>query len=335
MKKINRLYYSIWDVLGLGKKIQDAPTGYTEDGYHYHDGANADRVVVTRGHVGYYDVFPKHQFLGALYHFAKMGKALSEAFKPYQSSGKIKRDLLQPVNGVINIAKGLVILVFSLLAAALWTAILPFALLLSLCLLPICLLAMTAPFFVKAIYPISWFIEGLTTVIRGVAQVGCTPLAYLFELPFRGAMTFSGSLEVAEDKPEIQRLVTEAEGKIKSLVSVSEVKGMSWDDVNLAEREAASLLFEIQRKYSKSVNEGWHTRHDSLDIAAHYTSYSSFFPAFKAAAEKPYQWRAETKYPPKIANETQKEALAYLEFYKASGRRDPEERDSLLRTATL
>lgn len=332
MKKINRIYFSVWDVFGFAKKAEGAPTGYTEDGYHYHDGATAERFIVTSGEGGYYEIYPKHQFLGALYHFAKMGKALREAFKPYQSYGKVKRDLLQPVNGLINIAAGIVIIALSLLAAALWTAVLPLALLFSVCLLSLCLFGIIAPFFAKVIYPISWFIEGLATLIRGVAEVVCTPLAYGFELPFRGAMTLSSSNEYAEDKPQIQRLVIEAEAKIRSLPDVSDVKplgGVFWDQVNTKEREAASLLFEIQRKFSKSINDGWSTRHNSSATELNVVRYCRFFPSFKEAAEKPYQMRSETVYPPKITEHSRNEALEYLEFFRKP-LQDAEETAALL-----
>lgn len=313
MKKINRIYYSLPGLLGITKKIQDAPDGYTIDGFHYHDGSDIDRVILARG-IAYYDIFPKRQFLGAFYNFAKMRKALIESIEPYHSFGKLKRDLLQPVYGVLNIFKGVAILAASIIAAALWCVLLPLTCVFTACLLPLGASALTVSFYPKILYPITWAIEGVATVVRGVAQVVCAPLVYIFKMPIRGLMNLFAPKKYAEDKPEIQRLVTELKSKMGSFEPVSKIKE-SLSDFNSTERQAASLLFEINRKYTKSVKDGWKTRNN---VAEYQASYSSILPFFKTSAEKPKQHYQEMLFPPKISQLTQKDALSYLRFFNTA-----------------
>lgn len=231
MPKINRAYYALTDALGL--------TTPTE---HYPDGADLDAFEMWKMPWVPSSVIlnPKHQLLGALRPFIKLGKDFSETFTPYYSSGKRKRDWMQPIDGVINLCLG----VFNVICAAIlligW--------------LPSILLIRVVPiYFLRGIYPLSWLIEGVGKITQGLAQLITTPLTYLFKIPFRQYLTKNSPTAFAEHKPEINRLVNSANDIIHKLnesyseipshgLSLSQIKcGLVWLDEKPHENELKRL----------------------------------------------------------------------------------------------
>jgi hypothetical protein len=105
---------------------------------------------------------------------AYMGKDYMDTFKPFKSSYYIKRDLLQPIHGLINIyngfkniGNGIVDLKGSSIAL------------------------------------------GIAEIFRGLTQIATTPLTWFLRLPCRGIITLFTGFQKAEDGAGIQRAVSQ------------------------------------------------------------------------------------------------------------------------------
>lgn len=188
MPKINRAYYALTDALGL-----------TTSPEHYPDGADLDAFEMWEMPWAPFSVIfnPKHQLLGAFRPFIKLGKDFSETFTPYYSSGKRKRDWIQPINGVINLCLGIFNVICAAILLIIW--------------LPSILFIRVVPiYFLRGIYPLSWLVEGIGKMTQGLVQLITTPLTYLFKIPYRQYLTDKTRAIFAEDKPEINRLANSA-----------------------------------------------------------------------------------------------------------------------------
>lgn len=328
MKKLNRNYLSLFEFLGLSKPDSEQPQSYSVHGFRYHDGADKDPIVLlSKGQMVLDAVYPRYQMLGALHPFVKMGKDFLDTFTPYYSRGKFKRDALQVVNGGINAAKGIVSCIGGLLALAIWLIILPFAL----CCLVTPLSYYARSIIPKVIYPLSWMIEGVGNIVRGITQVVTSAFTFLFKMPLRSILTFFQKEEkYAEDKPEIQRFVNEAARQVGSLNNEAvEIKRperfedqQALDAYNAAyakkkecnevRSSVAALLFEAQRKYEKSVADGWSTRREfQQDVR---TAYGVMFPALTSKIKSKHS--ADELEP--VSDQTKEDIESYISAFQAS-----------------
>jgi hypothetical protein len=265
MKKFNRKYLSFFEFI---KILISRPSPE-----RYDDGADEDVVgLLYKGSMPLYVIYPRYQFLGTLRPFAKMAKDFVDTFRPYYSTGKIKRDLLQPIRGVANILRGIASIVGGAIALVLWWICLPIA---------VCLPTVYLP---QIIYPLSWLMEGVGEIVRGATQLIATPLIFI-KLPLRGLLTYlQKEKKFVEDKPEIQRLAEEAksilpqlnqgvdlpmlpdayseEQKFLEVIRSSEYKNAREKNVlcNKHRKRFVALLSEIDRKYMKSIKDGWSPR---------------------------------------------------------------------------
>jgi hypothetical protein len=300
MKKINRNYTSFFEYIGW---VKPNPANSYPDRFRYLDGADDEEPYLLKkneqGHeriIGY--IYPADQMRGALYPFKKMGKDFVDTFKPYYSTGKLKRDLLQPLRGIKTFAQGVVSFLGGLF---------------SLIIFPLTSYRNDAVEY--AIYPLSWIIEGIANILRGATQVITSLLVYFIKLPLRGLLTFfQKEPHYAEDKPSIQRFVQEAKEKLQKIQReekqdeplyklnyskayrelgemklqkqlntvppelLAQIGNEHFDyEPNKIPRDVLRLLGEIHRKYEKSVQDGWATRHDISKIQSSYLPVYNFF----------------------------------------------------------
>lgn len=326
MKKLDRNYLSFYEAIGLVDLINPKPrqpVGYSYHGYRYHDGSYIYKPHKSKVEIlGVHPVYFGFQILGSFKPFAKMGKDFLDTFRPYYTVKKFVHDLLlQPFHGLFNILKGAGSLVGGILLLAGWTVIAPFALLG--CLIPVVNVLYAFPFLKKLAYPLSWAIEGVANIFRGVTQIISTPLM-LPRLAVRGVLNaisyYRGDKFLAEEKPEIQRLANEALVKLQQVneyenpfddntfgenteafilrhlnnnadkdkhevavylherykkgeVFKQDFVEYMLDEINApviqARRDVPVLMFEVNRKYVKSVNNGWDTNCGSNDSMNH------------------------------------------------------------------
>lgn len=149
-------------------------------------------------------------FLAPLQPFVDAGKDFADTFKPYECWDDFFQDLKQPLYGIANFLMGVATFIFCGLA-------LPLALI-------GCLLSMmTAGIFLlegKSTLAretmegcglvlggcVSWLMESLALINRGITQIAATPLTYFLKMPLRGLLYAFSDSPYAEDKPESQRL---------------------------------------------------------------------------------------------------------------------------------
>lgn len=326
MEKINRNYISLFEAIGLIKPVKNQPWGYSYHGFRYHDGSYTPRKShkpePARIYFGY-------QLLGSLRPFVKIGEDILNTFKPYVLLEKFLDDLLQPFNGMKNILAGAVSLITSVILLAGWTVLAPFALVAS-C-IPYVNMFFAIPLLLSSAYPLSWGIEGIANIFRGVIQVATTPLN-LVKLCLRGILTAVSYANeekfLAEEKPEIQRLANQGLIKLQQIkefenpfqnnefgddtesfvsrylndnmnqkkqklavhLQKNYKKGEKFteDRINLflheintpafkALSDLPALMFEVDRKYSKSVNKGWDTNCKSNESIKGFDSMLGFF----------------------------------------------------------
>lgn len=178
---------------------------------------------------------------GAFQPLFDMGKDLKDTIKPYASWWYVKRDALQPLYGLGNLLKGAFYLIaiiplflFNLFRYAAnvksfdeWVGL---------------------AFIFNGIRAVSWFIDGLLSIVRGVTQIITTPLTWFIKMPMRGIITaFTDPKDLLiENKPSIQALVTEAKKE----------DGNAEGDFKRY-KACKPFLDEIHRKYQKGINGGW------------------------------------------------------------------------------
>lgn len=299
MKKLNRNYLSFFEWLHFWSSPDaEKPQGYSVRGNRYHDGSIENLTTLREKFLELrYKVYPYYQFLGSFRPLRKMYKDFSDTFEPYHSTGKLIRDLLQPFRGFFNIFKGIITLVGSVILLAAYCVASLFVL---------CMPNVYASFFPIIVYPLSWILEGTFNILRGVTQILSAPLVYFCKTPLRGILTcLQKEPKFVEDKPEIKRLAQEAKDQLSAIhhkAKITELDAMkvkleeyrahinSGDykqaaKINLAcnqsRKTVASILYEVQRKYTNSVKDRWDTRCKPEEVKS---SYQAAFPIFKAAA---------------------------------------------------
>jgi hypothetical protein len=304
MQKLNRNYLSFFEFLGFNKPNKDQPVGYSFHGHRYLDGSGENPVVLIEGDriIPRDVIHPRFQFLGALTPLAKMVKDIYDTTQPYATRRKFFMDLAQPSRGIGNILKGVAIILGGAVLTTLMLLGMPF-------------LFWLPSYRARIVYPVSWVLEGVSNTIYGAVQLIATPLL-LFKIPLRVGLTlaFKGE-KLAEEKPEIQRLAREAEALLKSLEDSEEpmtLKPSVKTTKNKEEigRKVASLLFEVERKYQKSVNNGW--KSNKSDVK---TKFDIIYPFFQRVAQGVTQINVDKAYAKdapevkKWANQFNNEAL--------------------------
>lgn len=129
--------------------------------------------------------FIKPQLIGSFQPFADMGNDLLNVHAPYKSAAEFGVDCLQPVFGVGNIFKGGFYLLAVLLLFIPTLIIAPIL---------ISLLSnkiaenMKQLFGIGGIVLLSWFLDGIGSLVRGSTELAATPLL-IIKMPMRGLFT--------------------------------------------------------------------------------------------------------------------------------------------------
>lgn len=198
-------------------------------------------------------------FTGAFQPLADMVKDFSDTFKPYKAKRYyIKRELLQPLRGLGNIARGVGIIVAvpfifafsffkSLYCAATWesfkqqenfkglnvssrTGFVTNFLLVSL------------------MRTVIWSIDSLCSLIRGATQIATAPLTWAVKIPVRLTLTAAKPIVMLEDNSGMERLLE------------LEKSYISGDRENKKDDNVYKLIpYEFTRKALKAQRRGQQT----------------------------------------------------------------------------
>ncbi|MFA5959996.1 MAG: hypothetical protein WC785_05720 [Tatlockia sp.] len=289
MKKLNRNYLSFYEAIGLSDKHL----------YRYHDGATKYPIQLSDSVKFVPDnLYPHYQFLGALYPIVKLFKSFSDLVRPYQSAGKRKRDVAQPIDAIFTFFHGLGSLAGGAIILSLWLLLSP--LLLIACFIPDVEALFAKPLLAKVIYPLSWCVEGLASMTNGLLRFSTTPWL-LVKIPVRAMISWFVDKTPAEEKPEIRRLAADAMGLLRanrfSVITPEIEPPKSYENTlrlmklnqqaNKERKKIADLFIEVNRKYTKSVQDGWKTHYTAAELQA---TFSSLFTPFTKCinAEKQY-----------------------------------------------
>jgi len=167
------------------------------------------------------------QLTGAFQPLADMAKDVADTFKPYRSKFYVKRDGLQPLYGLLNIAKGVLYLI---------------------ALVPLFLIGVAVSLAMKKPENIgyglmmlaSWLLDGVLSIVRGATQIAFTPLGWA-KMAIRGliyAFTSKEDLWI-ENRPGIQNLVKK--------------------DKDNPSTDKENLAMEVNSKYEKGIKRGEET----------------------------------------------------------------------------
>jgi hypothetical protein len=204
-----------------------------------------------------YGVTWRGQFGGAFQPWAYMAKDARDTFlSPYKA--KVWRhagwDALQPIRGLLNILKGIATFAIS-------------PLIFVACALAFAILKTTGTGAAETgkhmswdtALTLSWMIEGVSDVVRGLTQIVTTPLTWLFKIPLRLAQTKIKGTEKVENSRGIQTLIGKAQGVIDG----------SQAYVNKVKHVINALL---QLKYQKAQAQGQKTP-QNLNIHSNEKNY--------------------------------------------------------------
>jgi len=176
--------------------------------------------------------FPFNQIPGGLEPVLGMTKDFVDTFKPYKSWNYVGRDLIQPLSGIGNIAKGLANTVGSILLFLANT-------------IRYALISGDYNHFKKNMFlnfarTTSWLLDGVSNLVRGITQIIATPLTWLIKIPLRGLITTIKGVRKLEEDPSIQRLVAEGEEAIR--------------EPDIAQIDC--IRHELHRKFEKAMDKG-------------------------------------------------------------------------------
>lgn len=301
MKKLNRNYLSLFEWIGFIKADPNRPRAYGYHGFRYHDGSDKQHIYL---HTHPKEIFTppavyyQYQLLGAFYPLAKIVKDIIYTSKPYEATQQIQNDILQPVYGIGNCLKGIISITVGALLLAGYFCLLPFILIFFPLYVFGIILGLFPPMPEKFIYPISWILEGVCNLIRGVSQIIFFPLTFLIKMPLRAFLTKNEKSHYAEHKPEIQRLAKKGLSKLSKVEEIFkpnyflEWKNKSYTNCNdafmetrkltQAIREVTNLLYEVHRKYHKSVRKGWATDLNEPEVQSTYKNLFNVFDSMRS-----------------------------------------------------
>jgi hypothetical protein len=127
----------------------------------------------------------KPQLTGSFQPFADMANDFLNTFTPYQSASEFGLDCLQPIFGLGNILKGGFYLLAVLLLFIPTFIIAPIFIVLF---FKNVSSTINELFFTCGTVLLSWFIDGIGSLIRGSTELGATPLL-IIKMPLRGLFT--------------------------------------------------------------------------------------------------------------------------------------------------
>lgn len=233
MPKINKGYQSLFEYF----VVKDYPFARWLDERLYSDENSRLKYLSNAPYGRRWNPNPHRgqQILGGLQPIADMGKDFIDTFKPYKAGYHVKRDFLQPLRGVGNIAKGVANLI---------------------CVSPLFLGNTVRYAFISGSVAnfasnmrlnfertASWLLDGVSSLIRGVTQVVATPLTWLIKMPLRGLITaIKGAPQITQNHG-MQCLVADG----KNAVQEGEVIHLD------------CVRHELHRKFKKAINRGQKT----------------------------------------------------------------------------
>lgn len=289
-RKLNKNYVSFFNYFCGEEEIACVPEGY---GYRYHDGIDDWPYIYTPGFIPVSNSGPEgnfyylHQLSGMLQPLVKMKKDLTDTFEPYYTLKKHTKDCLQPINGVKNILSGVCNLLVGVTFITIEVAFLP---------LSLCSLEDRLEWLSSVIYPLTWIVRGVLDIFRGITQLIFTPLVYLIKIPLRWLITNhkrqTCDIIKAEMKPEIKRLATKAQYYLNEMKNtkeklVIEKKADSSEEDKLAKDHIESIhkpmriLYEINRKFNRSVSDGWKSNLDADKLEEKYNNIYRLYSLYK------------------------------------------------------
>jgi hypothetical protein len=238
MKKINGGYESLFDYLVL----RDFPFARAIQAKLYPDENKTVRYGNHSPYVLRYNASPKHElvdkFVGSFQPMADMLKDVIDTVKPYKSSYGLKRDILQPIRGITNVAKGVAILIA--------TPVLFVANAVRYALYSGSVRNFGKNLAINAFRSATWSLDGVNNIIRGITQVATTPLTLLIKIPLRGIITgIVGRLKI-EDNAGIKRMANLATEGVLSEKSSG----------NYSDDRYYNGHYELHRKFIKAHARG-------------------------------------------------------------------------------
>lgn len=199
MKKINGGYQSLFEYL----VDKDFPFVRAIDAKLYPVENDTLLYASSTPYIRRYNETPRgnwtDQFIGAFQPIASMANDIQYTFMPYKSSREFLMDIAQPIRGLGNVLRGLAILVATPLFFLGNTVRYAF------------ISGSLRNFFTNMKLNLgrstSWFIDGLSSIVRGSIQVVATPLTWAIRVPLRGIITaIKGTPDINENE-EVQHLV--------------------------------------------------------------------------------------------------------------------------------
>ena len=191
------------------------------------------------------------QIKGSFQPLADMKKDLVDTFEPYRSDWYAERDAKQPLAGLFNFFKGIGYILGSLL-------------------LFIALPLYSIPqknrpedvgyFFAlggRYVFALSWFIDGVLSVIRGATQLVTTPLTWLIKIPLRKGITSSISEKddlLIENRKGIGRVLETADLLNRNLSIFDEPEDKN--AIRRIEEHYPVLENRVREKYTKAIKRG-------------------------------------------------------------------------------
>jgi len=301
MPKLNREYRSLFEYLvskdiPFVRKINNVL--YSDQYYK----ENTSRYLpFGRTHE---DKIPLYQqLLGGIQPLADIFKDFVDTFKPYKIYSHIKRDAMQPLSGALNIAKGVgTLIITSLVFLINIIRYLYFSISELVCPTPprktyfqkyreeCCLVSpkekstsdhikeiswmFLHSIFLNLVRTVSWLLEGILNIIRGITQIIAAPLVWLIKIPVRSAITAINGFQEIEKNTGIIRLINEAISVIKESPIIGYIEPNKKldnrlhqydyydklpDKNKLASNYVIHIVKEIHRKFNKSYNRGQKT----------------------------------------------------------------------------
>ncbi|CDZ78361.1 hypothetical protein BN59_02671 [Legionella massiliensis] len=266
MKKVNGRYQSLFEYL-VEKRF---PFARTIDAYLYpveHATLNSSSPYSRR----YDDVsrgFWADHFIGSVQPLASMLNDVEYTFKPYKSGWELLMDFAQPFRGVSNILRGLA----NVIAA------------------PIIFLGNLFRYtFIETNsplddiqqelgQPIFWFIDGLSSLLRGATQIISTPLTWCIRTHLRSVITNIVGFPDIRENEEIQYLVSRG------------TEAFDESDANTMNCIKHRLHEEYQKSLAKGQSSVISPKREEAVFRSTEVSYKDYFGLFR----KPEGPRATT-----------------------------------------
>lgn len=277
MKKINGGYQSLFEYL----VNKDFPFARAIDTKLYPVENSTLRYQNSTPYERRYNETPRgrwtDQFIGALQPIASMANDIQYTFKPYKSSREVLMDITQPIRGFGNILRSLINLVATPLFFLFNTVRYAF--------ISGSLSNFSANMKLNLGRSTSWFIDGLSSMVRGSTQVVATPLTWALRIPLRGIITaIKGTPDISENE-EIQHLVD------LGSQAITDNDGYTMD----------CIKHRLHEEYQKSASRGQHSK---ITSTQEEQAFNSMY--FKHGREWEHPMQEDAK----------KNSIAYLSLFR-------------------